>query len=89
MVQRGEVIITLPGTNYSVTYFKPNGSFGLLAKDMVKEDDLRLPMTAGQFLAKAWKLANEKARELGWIIWRSFSSYSLRTRGAPILTPVE
>jgi len=40
----------------------------LLAKDMVKEDDLRLPMTAGQFLAKAWKLANEKARELGWIV---------------------
>jgi len=24
-------------------------------------------MTAAQFLAKAWKLANEKARELGWI----------------------
>ena len=40
-----DLIITLPGTNYSVTYFKPNGSFGLLAKDMVKEDDLRLPMT--------------------------------------------
>ena len=63
-----ELIITLPGTNYSVTYFKPNRSFGLLAKDMVMEDDVRLPMTAGQFLAKAWKLANEKACELGWIV---------------------
>jgi len=26
-----------------------------------------MAMTAAQFLAKAWKLANEKARELGWI----------------------
>jgi hypothetical protein len=40
----------------------------LLAKEIVNEDDPRLPLTAGQFLAKAWKLANEKARELGWIV---------------------
>ena len=39
-----DLIITLPGTLYSVTYFKPSGSFG------------------------AWKLANEKARELGWSV---------------------
>jgi len=63
-----DLIITLPGTNYSVTYFKPNGWCGLLAKEMVREDDLRLPMIAGQFLAKDWKLADEKARELGWIV---------------------
>jgi len=61
--------VTLPGTNYKVTYFKRHGSFGLLAKNIVQEDDPRLPeMTAGQFLAKAWKLANEKARELRWIV---------------------
>ena len=59
-----EILVTLPGTNY----FKRDDSFGLLAKDIVQEDDHRLPhMTAAQFLAKAWKLANEKARELGWI----------------------
>jgi hypothetical protein len=57
-----ELIITLPGTNYSVTYFKPKGSFGLLAKDMVKEDDLRLPMTAGQFLAKALEARQREGR---------------------------
>jgi hypothetical protein len=62
-----ELIVTLPGTIY--TYFKRDGSFGLLAKDIVQEDDHRLPhMTAGQFLAKARKLANDKARELGWIV---------------------
>ena len=42
--------------------------FWVLAKDIVNEDDPRLPLTAAQFLAKAWKLANEKARELGWIV---------------------
>jgi hypothetical protein len=28
----------------------------------------RVPMTGAEFLAKASKLANEKARELGWIV---------------------
>jgi len=64
-----ELVVTLPGSNYAVTYFKPSGSPGLLAKDMVNTDDPRLPrMTAAQFLAKAWKMANEKAKELGWIV---------------------
>ena len=61
--------VTLPGTHYAVTYFKPpDRSGGLLAKDIVQADEPRLPrMTAGQFLAKAWTIANEKARELEWI----------------------
>jgi len=67
-VKGKELIVTLPGTSYAVTYFKRDGSFGLLAKDIVNEDDPRLPLTAAQFLAKAWKLANEKARDLGWIV---------------------
>jgi len=67
-VKGKELIVTLPATSYAVTYFKRDGSFGLLAKDMVNEDDPRLPLTAAQFLAKAWKIANESARELGWIV---------------------
>jgi hypothetical protein len=27
-----------------------------------------LPLKKSEFLAKAWKLANAKARELGWIV---------------------
>jgi hypothetical protein len=38
------------------------------AKDIANKDDPRIPMTAAEFLAKAWKLANDKARELGWIV---------------------
>jgi hypothetical protein len=63
-----ELIVTLPGSYYSVTYYKPEGSPQLLAKNIADRDDLRLPMTGAEFLAKAWSLANDKARELGWIV---------------------
>jgi hypothetical protein len=62
-----EIIVTLLGTTYSVTYYKPKGSPWLLAKDIANKDDPRIQMTAAEFLAKAWRAANDKARELGWI----------------------
>jgi hypothetical protein len=68
LVAGNEIIIALLGTSYSVTYFKRIGSPGLFAKDFANEDDPRVPMTSAEFLAKAWKLANDKARELGWIV---------------------
>ena len=63
----GGIIVTLPGTNYWVTYFKEKDSPGLFPADIANKDDPRVTMTAAEFLAKAWKLANEKARELGWV----------------------
>ena len=63
-----EIIVTLPGSRYSVTYYKPDNSPQLLAKRIADTDDLRFPTTAAEFLAKAWRLANDKARELGWIV---------------------
>jgi hypothetical protein len=62
-----EIIVTWPGSFYSVTYYKPESSPQLLAKLIVDHDDLRFPMTAAEFLAEAWRLANLKARELDWI----------------------
>jgi hypothetical protein len=61
------IIVTLPGTNYWVTYFKEKDSAGLFPADIANKDDPRVAMTAAEFLAKAWKLANERARELGWV----------------------
>ena len=61
------IIVTLPGTNYWVTYFKEKDSPGLFPADIANKDDPRVTMTAAEFLEKAWKLANEKARELGWV----------------------
>ena len=63
-----EIVITLLGTEYSVTYYKPENSRGLLAKRIADKDDPRIQMTVAEFLTKAWKAANDKARELGWIV---------------------
>ncbi len=63
-----EIIVTLLGTDYSVTYYKPENSPGLLAKRISDSDDPRIPMRVSEFLVKAWKAANERARELGWIV---------------------
>ena len=63
-----EIVITLPFTNYTVTYYKPASSPGLLAKNFPTKDDSREPMTQAEFLERAWNLANDKARAFGWIV---------------------
>ena len=67
-VRGDEIIVTLPGTNYTVTYYKPANSPQLLGKDFPMKDDNRAPMTQAEFLRLAWRAANDKARELGWIV---------------------
>jgi hypothetical protein len=67
LVSGNEIVVVLPGSIYTVTYFKRRGSPGLLAKNIADKDDPRIPMTAAEFLSQAWKVANSKARELGWI----------------------
>ena len=62
-----EIVVSLPKSQLSVTYYKPDKSPRLLAKRMTEKYDPRTPMTMSEFLAKACKLANDKARELGWI----------------------
>lgn len=66
-VQDDEIIIILPGTSYTVTYYKRADSPQLLAKNFPKHDDGRIPLTQAEFLSRAWRAANDKARELGWI----------------------
>jgi len=63
-----EIIVSLPGTSYAVTYYKPAHSPQLLAKDFPYDDDRRTELTQAEFLARTWRLANDKARELRWII---------------------
>jgi hypothetical protein len=64
----GDIVITLPGSSYAVTYYKPKNSPQLLAKRIATRDDPQVAMTLSEFLAAAWRLANNKARELGWIV---------------------
>ena len=44
-----EIIITLPGSSYSVTYYKPENSPQLLAKRIADQDDPRFSMAAAEF----------------------------------------
>jgi hypothetical protein len=63
-----EIIVTLPGFRYSVTYYKPDRSPQLMAKNIASEDDPRAAIPVSEFLEAAWWLANHKARELGLIV---------------------
>lgn len=65
-VEDGSIIVTLPGTSFRVTYRKPSQYLGLLAFDLRGDKDAGIA-EAG-FLARAWRVANDKARELGWIV---------------------
>jgi hypothetical protein len=62
-----EILVSLPETSYSVIYFKREGSPQLSARSIPMADDLRTPLKLSEFLRRAWREANDKARELGWI----------------------
>jgi hypothetical protein len=49
-----------------VTYRKPNGFTDLVATNVV--DDRRVAVRKADFLARASRIANNKARELGWTV---------------------
>ena len=63
-----DIVVSLPGSSYSVMYYKPSNSPQLLAKRISDRDDPRVAMRLSEFLAAAWRAANDKARELGWIV---------------------
>jgi hypothetical protein len=58
-----EIIVSMPDTGWSITFYKSANSPQLLAKATEKKE-----RRSGFFFARAWNLANDKARELGWIV---------------------
>ena len=66
-VRGDDIIVDLPGTSYTVTYHKPVVAIQLLAAYLHTKDDARAGLTQAEFLARAWRLANDKAREMSWI----------------------
>ena len=63
-VSGNDITIAVLGTSYSVTYFKRRGSPGLFARDILHEDDPRIPMTAAEFLGKLGKSPTAKRESL-------------------------
>ena len=49
-VAGNEILVTLRGTSYAVTYSKRAGSPGLLAKDFIQDDDPCVTETSAEFL---------------------------------------
>jgi hypothetical protein len=67
-VQGNEIIVSASGTDYYVVkYHRPANSPQLLAKSFPRKEDRSVGMTLADFLTAAYKLANDKARELAWI----------------------
>jgi hypothetical protein len=68
-VQGDDIIVTLPGTSYVVTYYRA-AAFPqqLLTKSHSGRDDEGAPITQAEFHAYAWKAAKDTARELVWIV---------------------
>ena len=68
-VQGDDIVVTLPGTSYVVTYYRA-AAFPqqLLTKSHSGREVENAPMTQAEFHARAWKAARRKARALGWIV---------------------
>jgi hypothetical protein len=61
------IIVTMVGTSFRVVYRMAEGYDWLTVSDYVR-DDVDAPITRPEFVVRAWKLAHDKARELGWIV---------------------
>ena len=67
-VRTGEIVVTMPGTGYVMTYIKPVYFSILISKPFKwKRDYSEAPITPAEFKKQADAAAKVKARELGWI----------------------
>ena len=64
-----EILVTMPGTSFSVVYEKTKNN-RLIASSFSgrKVQDERNMVSFPNFLSLAWTAANEKAKEIGWIV---------------------
>jgi len=74
-VNDGDIIVTLPAAYFAAIYHKPADQPQLILKSRTDTDDSEL-------LARAWKLANDKAREYGVDFWRGWGQHAPND-GAP------
>jgi hypothetical protein len=61
------IVVTMPGTGYRVGFYKAADRPGLLRSDY-SGDDGKSSISQVEFLAAAWEAANDRARQLGWIV---------------------
>ena len=59
------IIVTMPGTRYRIVYRQGLDTW-LVASDT--RNDADFPFRMFTFRTRAWTAANDKARELGWLV---------------------
>jgi hypothetical protein len=74
-----DIVVTMPGTSLRVVYRKPHRGSQLVARLDYFQDQQKGPVKRAEFIAKALKLANNKAREQGGLCKR----YSAPPSAAP------
>jgi len=67
-VRAHDIVVTMPGTSLRVVYRRPHRGSQLVARLDYFQDQQKGPITRAEFLTRALKAANGKARELRWIV---------------------
>jgi hypothetical protein len=67
-VRDGDIVVTMPGTSFRAVYRKPHRAPARATKLDSFQNQKGGPITRVEFLARARKLANTKARKLRWIV---------------------
>ena len=65
-VEDDGIIVTLPGTTFRVIYHKAPDAPGLVV--FALQADETAGISQEDFLARAGRVADDKAKELGWIV---------------------
>jgi hypothetical protein len=60
-----QIVVTMSGTLFLAAYRKRQGMAALAAHFL--QDDRRAPIPRAEFVARSWRVALAKARELGWV----------------------
>ena len=60
-----QIVVTMSGTLFLAAYRKRQGVAALAAHFL--QDDRHAPIPRAEFVARSWRFALAKARELGWI----------------------
>ena len=60
-----DIVVSHPDTGFSVTYRKDGDAPMLVAIDGIYERNIDVERL--NFLVKAWKVAHQKARAIGWL----------------------
>jgi hypothetical protein len=63
-----DIIVNLPGTRFTITYWRTTDRRGLEEKPGWARDDGGTSFSMAEFRAEAWQAASKRARELGWIV---------------------